>query len=64
MINFPPRLTPTIDEIRNKSQQVHSSDITVTLVRKISVYFTWTALRLRLSGNMVSVINIFISFTH
>ena len=61
MINFPPRLTPTIDQIRHKSQQVHSNDVTATMVRKISVYFTWVALRLRLSGNMISIINIFIS---
>jgi phosphatidylglycerophosphate synthase len=61
MSNLPPKLTPTIDQIRHKSQQVHSHDVTVTLVRKISVYFTWVALRLRLSGNMISVINILIS---
>lgn len=61
MINFPPRLTPTIDQIRHKSQQVHSNDVTATIVRKISVYFSWVALRLRLSGNMISIINIFIS---
>lgn len=61
MINFPSRLTPTTEQIRHKSQQVHSNDVTATIVRKISVYFTWVALRLRLSGNMVSVINILIS---
>ena len=34
MINFPPRLTPTIDQIRHKSQQVHSNDVTATMVVK------------------------------
>jgi phosphatidylglycerophosphate synthase len=52
---------PTLQEIRDKCQQVHKGDIAADIVRIFSVYFTWLGVRLGISANQASVFNIFVS---
>lgn len=53
--------SPTLQEIRDKCQQVHKGDIAADIVRVFSVYFTWLGIRLGVSANQASVFNIFVS---
>ena len=56
-----PGMNPTLSEIRQKCQTVHQGDVTVAIVRVFSVYISWVAIRLGLTGNHISVFNIFLS---
>jgi phosphatidylglycerophosphate synthase len=50
----------SIEKLRRECQSVHSEDVTVQAARAVSVYITWLLIPTGVTGNAVSVANVFV----
>lgn len=54
------KIKENISELRKICQGIHKEDFSAQIVRKVSIYPTWVCLKMSITANQVSIINILI----
>lgn len=54
------KIRENINELRKICQGIHKEDFSAQIVRKVSIYPTWVCLKMSITANQISIVNIFI----